>query len=138
MNDLEFAIAFATKAHAGQVDKAGIPYVEHPKAVSGFVNGETNKIVAMLHDVCEDTAIGFESIYCLFGKEIGDAVEALTRRKGEAYVDYVRRLKNNKIAKTVKYADLKHNMDLSRLPFVDKEDLKRLEKYKNALRILEE
>ena len=133
---MALARALAAYAHSGQVDKAGNPYLSHPLAVADGVEGEDAKIAAILHDTVEDTFVTVESIRNLFGDAVADAVEALTHREDEDYFDYVRRAGKNPIARQVKLSDLRHNMDLSRLPVVTEKDLKRLEKYKKAQEIL--
>ena len=138
MGTVEEAEAFATKMHEGQTDKAGRPYIEHPRAVASMVDGETEKVVAWLHDTVEDTPATIEQIREMFGDEIADAVAAMTHDKSVPYMDYVRNIKKNPIARKVKMADLSHNMDLSRLANVTDEDLARVEKYKKAYEILKD
>ena len=138
MGTVEEAEAFATKMHEGQTDKAGRPYIEHPRAVASKVDGEKEKVVAWLHDTVEDTPATIEQIREMFGDEIADAVAAMTHDKNIPYMDYVRNIKKNPIARKVKMADLSHNMDLSRLANVTDEDLERVEKYKKAYEILKD
>ena len=138
MGTVEEAEAFATKMHEGQTDKAGRPYIEHPRAVASKVGGEKEKVVAWLHDTVEDTPATIEQIREMFGDEIADAVAAMTHDKSVPYMDYVRNIKKNPIARKVKMADLSHNMDLSRLANVTDEDLERVEKYKKAYEILKD
>ena len=134
---LELAKCLMMYEHTGQVDKAGKPYYLHPLAVADGVDTEDCKIVALLHDTLEDTALQYETVQNLFGQEVADAVLAMTHSDGEDYFDYVRRVKENPIAREVKRSDLRHNMDLSRLKNVTESDLARVEKYKKALKILE-
>lgn len=132
------AIALATTLHRGQVDKAGKPYIEHPLRVMQSVEGgETEKTVAVLHDVLEDTPITYEDLRREFGETVADAVKALSRNDGEDYFDFIKRLKSNAIAVSVKRADLKDNMDLSRLTHLTEQDMMRYEKYARALAMLE-
>lgn len=138
MGTVEEAEAFAAKMHEGQTDKAGRPYIEHPRAVASMVDGETEKVVAWLHDTVEDTPATIEQIREMFGDEIADAVAAMTHDKSVPYMDYVRNIKKNPIARKVKMADLSHNMDLSRLANVTEQDLERMEKYKKAYEILKD
>ena len=126
------AAAFAAEKHKGQEDRAGKPYIEHPKAVAKMLKGEDEKIVALLHDTVEDTDASLDEIRSKFGDRIADAVNCLTHRPGVPYMDYVKGIKDNALARKVKLADLTHNMDLSRLPEVTDEDLKRIDKYKEA------
>ncbi len=101
--------------HEGQTDKCGEPYYLHPFAVADMLTDETEKTVAYLHDVVEDTDTSLTELEQLgFSREVVDAVDAITRRAGEDYFDYIRRIKENKIARAVKLADLAHNTDPSR------------------------
>lgn len=135
---LKKAEAFAREKHNGQVDKSGAPYIEHPIAVASKLDGEIEKVVAMLHDTVEDTSATIEEIRSEFGNEVADAVDVLTHDKGVSYMEYIRGIWKNSLARKVKMADLEHNMDLSRLSSVGEADLKRLEKYKAAYKILED
>ena len=85
----------------------------------------------------EDTDITIESIYEEFGEEIGDAVKVITKPGKLDYTKYIEQIKSNELARAVKIADLKHNMDLSRLKVVGEEDIRRVEKYRKALGVLE-
>lgn len=135
---LEKAELFAEKAHEGQFDKAGVPYIEHPKAVAAMVDDDMGKVVAYLHDVVEDTEVSIDDIRKEFGNEVADAVDVLTRKKGVSYMDYIRGIKSNAFAVKVKKADLTHNMNLSRLSVISDEDIKRVKKYQKAYKILSE
>ena len=129
---MKFADEFAAKKHYGQVDKAGAPYIEHPRAVALKLDGELEKVVALLHDTVEDTDATIEEIRDLFGNEVADAVALLTHDKSVPYMDYIESVKSNDVARKVKMADLSHNMDLSRLPVVTDKDYERVEKYRKA------
>ncbi len=126
----------AFKYHLYQTDKSGKPYIEHPRAVAGGVEGEEQKITAFLHDIVEDTDIELDYLRSIFPEIIIEAVLSMTHREGEEYFEYVRRVSENAISKQVKIADLLHNMDLSRLKVVTERDIERVEKYKKALSIL--
>ena len=129
----------AVKAHAGQVDKAGKPYIEHPAHVAAAVEGEKAKAVAWLHDVVEDTDLTFEDLSAAgVDDEVIEALRLLTHEEGVPYMDYVAEIKTNELARTVKLADLAYNSDLSRLPKVTEKDLKRAEKYRRAIEVLSE
>lgn len=130
------AIHLAISYHKGQVDKAGKPYIEHPLRVMNAVEGETEKIVAVLHDTLEDTSISLEEIEAGFGSEVAAAILAVTRNKDEDYFDFIRRVKGNAISTKVKIADLQDNMNLSRLPVVTEQDRLRTSKYEKALTAL--
>lgn len=93
--------------------------------------------VAWLHDIVEDHNYPVEKIRAEFGNDITSAVIAISKIKGEAYQDYLNRVKSNDIARIVKLSDLAHNMQLSRLPKVTLKDLQRVEKYKKAKEFLE-
>lgn len=129
--------AFVTAAHAGQVDKGGKPYVEHPLAVAAAFEDETAVTVALLHDVLEDTACTEADLLALgIGPRALDALRLLTRQKGEDYGDYLRRLAPDPLARAVKCADLRHNADLSRIPSPTARDVARARKYRDALAFL--
>lgn len=135
---LELAIKVATEAHKDQTDKGGAPYIEHPKAVAAQVNNIEYKIVAYLHDVVEDTEITLDDLSEMgFTFRIVNSVRLLTKTKELTYEEYLKRLKTDDNARHVKIADLKHNMDLSRISEPTEKDHKRLEKYKKSLAFLE-
>ncbi|MDE6732911.1 MAG: HD domain-containing protein [Oscillospiraceae bacterium] len=135
---LELAIKVATEAHKGQTDKGGNPYIEHPKAVAAQVNNIEHKIVAYLHDVIEDTEITLDDLSEMgFTYRIVNSVRLLTRTDTLTYKEYLKRLKADDNARHVKIADLRHNMDISRIPEPTEKDYKRLEKYKKSLEFLE-
>ena len=134
---VELAQALAAFAHSGQVDKGGQPYINHPLAVAAKVDGDDLKVIALLHDVLEDTFVNYDTIANLFGTRIADAVGALTRKDGETYEAFIERVCQNSLARVVKLADLEHNMDLSRIPNPGGEDLHRVEKYRIAHAMLE-
>ena len=134
---VKLAYAIALVAHKGQVDKAGMDYILHPLTVSNNCSSEEEKIVALLHDVLEDTSVTREDLLKFFSSEIVEAVSLLTHKEEDSYMDYLAKIKANPLAKAVKLQDLKHNMDLSRLPNPSEKDLSRLEnKYKPALEFL--
>ena len=134
---IDIALAIARKAHAGQVDKAGVDYIQHPLYVASQVKTEQEKAVALLHDVLEDSDITVADLlaYGLSNKVV-TAVQTLTKKKGQSYQDYLEKVKSNNLARVVKLADLKHNSDLSRLKTVSNTDYERVKKYKNAIRYL--
>lgn len=140
---LEQAKKIAWEYHEGQKDLSGNAYYFHPAAVAQIVaeHGHCKIIqaVAYLHDIIEDTDMTVQKLYELFPVEIINAIVAITHFEDELYVDYIIRLNRNKIARVVKLADLKHNMNLDRIIFSEKnkqKDLKRIEKYINAYRYL--
>lgn len=122
------------KAHAGQVDKAGVDYIQHPLYVASQVNTEQEKAVALLHDVIEDSDITAADLFASgLSNEVVTAVQILTKKKGQSYQEYLGKVKSNNLARVVKLADLKHNSDLSRLKSVTNTDYERVKKYKNAI-----
>lgn len=131
---LAYAIAVAATAHAGQVDKGGQPYILHPLRVMADVVGLNERIVAVLHDVIEDSdTYSLDQAQVDFGIEVAMALDAITKRKGETYDAYLGRVAANKLATTVKLADMRDNSDLSRLGGLPtKSDWERLEKYQVA------
>ena len=129
---VQLADAVACHAHRGQVDKAGKAYILHPRAVAAQVEGEEAKAAALLHDVLEDTDITEDTLRNLFGDRITDTVCTLTHRKGESYEAYICRIGDDPPAARIKLADLRHNLDLSRLPRVTQRDLLRAEKYRRS------
>lgn len=139
MNLLQVALRIAARAHAGQMDKAGVPYIEHPKFVSSLLSGEKEKAVALLHDVLEDTNVTYQDLLAAgIPQEVVEAVEVLTRTQDMKYEDYLLKVKQQPLACTVKKADLLHNMDISRIPYPTRQDWERLEKYRKAYRFLNE
>ena len=133
------ALKLCFEAHKEQVDKSGMPYVFHPFHLAEQMQTEETTVVALLHDLIEDTDYTIEDLTSMgFGKNITDAIALMTHADSVGYMDYVREIKNNPIAKAVKLADLKHNSDLSRLDVVDEKALNRREKYLNAIKLLEE
>ena len=135
---LSLAITVATEAHKDQVDKGGNPYILHPKAVADSLDSTENKIVAYLHDVCEDTDITFDDLKDMgFTDRIVNSVRILTKTDDISYDDYLKSVKKDSNAWHVKMADIKNNMDLSRIPNPTEKDFARLEKYKKALAFLE-
>lgn len=132
------ALELAKRAHHGQTDKAGQAYINHPIAVAGVLTNAKEKTVALLHDVLEDSPYTAADLLQIgFPTDVVVAVQAITKRSGEKYEDYLARVKKNPLACVVKMADIRHNMDLSRLPTVTANDLERTEKYAKALIALE-
>ncbi len=133
----EKAISIATKAHAGQKDKAGAPYLLHVLRVMMSVEKMDEKIVALLHDVVEDSETTIEELANEgFSKNILRAVELLTKTENKSYQDYIQKIKKHKLAKVVKLADLKDNMNVSRLKTLTENDKLRIKKYRTAYKLL--
>lgn len=135
---LERAIAIAAENHAGQIDKAGAPYVLHPIRVMLKMDSGAERIVAVLHDVVEDTNVTFDDLRNEgFDGEVISAIDSVTRRNSESYEEFILRAAANPIGYKVKIADLIDNLDLNRIDIPTEKDFKRLLKYKNAIKILE-
>lgn len=133
------AMKLCFDAHKDQVDKSGMPYVFHPFYLAEQMSDELTTVTALLHDVVEDTPYSLEDLRkMLFPEEVLSALSLLTHDDGTPYLEYVSRLKSNPIAHAVKLADLRHNSNLTRLEQVDEKALKRVEKYKKAIALLEE
>src|SRR4249920_2998145 len=110
MATIEKALQIAAKAHEGQKDKEGLPYILHPLRVMSGVEGEEAQIVAVLHDVVEDTSVTMDDLHQAgFSESILAALRCVTHRKEEPYADYVIGCKNNSIARQVKLGDLADN-----------------------------
>lgn len=134
---LKKADQIAQEAHKDQVDKAGKPYIAHPRAVAEMLEDWEEKIAALLHDVCEDTSWTIDRLRAAgFPERICQTVDLLTRPAGVSYGDYLKRLRDSRMARNVKLADLAHNMDLRRLPEPGPEDYARVEKYRKARQYL--
>lgn len=132
------AMLIAYNAHMNQFDKAGVPYIYHPIHLAEQMDTEVECIVALLHDVIEDTNTKIEELEANFPNEVIEAIKLLTHDKNVDYMDYIKEIKKNPIAKKVKIEDLKHNSDESRLDKITMKDIIRREKYKKALEILED
>jgi len=133
------ALKLCFEAHKEQTDKSGIPYVFHPFHLAEQMTTEETTVVALLHDVVEDSDYTLEDLVAMgFGKAVCDAIALLTHDVAVDYMDYVRAIKSNPTARAVKLADLRHNSDLSRLDIIDQRALKRQEKYLKAIALLED
>lgn len=132
------ALRLSFEAHKNQLDKSGMPYVYHPFHLAEQMDSEETVIVALLHDVVEDTDYSIQDIAVMgFSKAVIDALTLMTHDKAVPYPEYVAKIKTNPIATAVKLADLRHNSDLSRLETVDDAALRRVQKYKTAIALLE-
>jgi hypothetical protein len=137
---IEKALQIAAKAHEGQKDKEGLPYILHPVRVMMGVQGGEAQIVAVLHDVIEDTSVTAEDLRKAgFSEEVVAAVLCVTHRKDEPYADHVVRCKGNEIARGVKLSDLTDNWRLDRMilrPQRFEADVTRLRKYALSYKFL--
>ncbi len=131
------AACLAFQAHFGQTDRAGFPYIMHPIHVAEQMTTEDTCVVALLHDVLEDTDVTAEDLRREgFTDAQIEAVKLITHAEGTDYMDYVRGIKKNEIAKTVKLADLAHNMDRTRIRELSEKDEARYRKYQAAKALL--
>jgi guanosine-3',5'-bis(diphosphate) 3'-pyrophosphohydrolase len=137
MSTLERAIEIAAQAHAGQVDKAGQPYILHPLRLMLAVQTTHERMAAVLHDVVEDTPWTFEDLAQEgFPQVVIEAVKALTKHSGESRIEAAKRVVQHPIARIVKLADVSDNMDLSRIPQLTERDFARLREYEQVRAIL--
>jgi len=151
--NLEKAIKIAVEAHTGQVDKGGNPYILHPLRVMLSLNSEEERIVGVLHDVVEDcegwTWERLREQGC--SDEIIEALKSVSKtpeeekqfkkmddpnEKLDHYLEFIKRAKFNKIGRNVKAADIKDNLDISRIDDITERDIDRLNRYKAALKLL--
>lgn len=130
------AIIIAYNAHINQKDRSGLPYILHPIHLAEQMDTEEECIVALLHDVVEDTEVTFKELEKEFSKTIIDALKLLTHDKETDYFEYIEKIKSNPLAKKVKLADLKHNSDETRLEKITEKDITRNKKYVKAIKIL--
>jgi (p)ppGpp synthase/HD superfamily hydrolase len=133
---IEDAIAVAAQVHKGQTDKSGAPYILHPLRLMMQMETETEMIVAVLHDVVEDSRDKGEIQWTFgrlreygFSEEVLTALDCVTNRAGESYDEFVKRASKNPIARRVKVADLEDNMNIKRIGELKLNDLERLKKY---------
>lgn len=135
--DIEKAKDFATERHAGAVDKAGQPYTGHLERVASRLSEcPAAAVVAWLHDTVEDAGVSLKTVAELFGSDTAAAVDTVTHREGEDYMDYVRRAGHHPIGRLVKISDLIDNSNLGRLKTVTVQDVARQRKYNDALALL--
>ncbi len=133
------AMKFCFQAHKEQTDKSGIPYVFHPIHLAEQMKDEDTTVVALLHDVIEDTDYTLEDLAEMgFNERVIEAIALMTHPEDVPYMDYVAKIKNNPIAKAVKLADLAHNSDITRMDVVDEKAKARVEKYAKAIALLNE
>ena len=135
---LELAKKTAAEKHNGQFDKGGNHYFTHPQAVAAQLQNTEYKIAAYLHDVCEDTPTTFDDLLEMgFTMRIVNSIKLLTKSDDISYEEYLEKIKLDECARNVKMADIRHNMDISRIPCPTEKDFARIEKYKKALKFLE-
>ena len=138
MSTLDRAIQIAMKAHKGQTDRYGNPYILHPLRVMSMGRTDEERIVGVLHDVVEDSEWTFDDLREEgYSKRIVDALDCVTKRsENEDYDVFLERTRSNPLAIRVKLNDLIDNMDIRRMKQVQEKDVKRLNKYLRAYRIL--
>lgn len=136
MTLVERAHEIAQQAHDGQVDSQKKPYITHPEFVASLCDTDEEKIVAYLHDTVEDTSVTIEQIRDEFGDIIADAVALMTHDESVEYMDYIKKIAENPLARKVKICDLIHNMDITRVIDPKPYHYERVEKYKTAYKYL--
>lgn len=133
------AMQLCFAAHKDQTDKSGMPYVFHPFHLAEQMTDEYTTVVALLHDVIEDTDYTPDDLRVMgYPQPVIEAIEAMTHPEGVPYLDYVANIKKNSIAAKVKLEDLMHNSDTSRLDVVDEKAMSRLKRYQKAIALLRE
>lgn len=138
MSTIERAIEIAARAHAGQVDKAGAPYVFHPLRLMLSLDTPEQWMAAVLHDVVEDTSVTLADLEGEgFPAQVVEAVRVLTKRPGESRLEAAGRAVRNRIARAVKLADVADNMNLKRIANPAKKDHARLKEYEQVMEVLQ-
>ena len=133
------ALKLCFDAHRDQTDKSGLPYVFHPFHLAEQMDDEDSVVTALLHDVAEDSDLTLEQLAAQgFPARVIATLRLLTHDDGSDYSTYVKRISQDPLARKVKLADLRHNSDLTRLDTVDAEAVRRVEKYVESIRILED
>jgi (p)ppGpp synthase/HD superfamily hydrolase len=133
MPTIEDAIRLALDKHHGQTDKSGAPYILHPLRVMAQMQNDTERIVAILHDVVEDSDVTLDALRNIgYSEEIVAAIDHLTRREGESYEAFIQRIKPHPLAVRVKLGDLQDNMDIRRNAKLDEKALERFQRYRAA------
>lgn len=140
MATLEQALIIAAQAHRGQTDKEGLPYITHPLRVMHNVEGLDAQIVAVLHDVVEDTSVTLDDLRRDgFSESIIEAVRCVTHERDVSYAEYVIRCKANPLARQVKLSDLHDNSRLPRVMLRAKQierDMRRIRRYTLSYKFL--
>lgn len=139
MSKIDDVLKFAYEKHKGQFDKAGVPYILHPLHVALQMETEDEKIVALLHDTLEDTDATIEDFKGLgLSEEIISSIKLLTRSKDMSYMEYIKIISTDKLAKKVKLKDLEHNLDDSRFKGDKNKTESLMKRYKKAYEFLKE
>lgn len=133
------ALSLCFEAHKDQVDKSGLPYVFHPFHLAMEMTDELSTVVALLHDVIEDTDYTLQDLEKMgFPPAVLEAISLMTHREGVPYMEYVATIKTNPLARIVKMADLRHNSNIARVDNPTEKDYARVEKYRRAMALLEQ
>jgi (p)ppGpp synthase/HD superfamily hydrolase len=123
----------AVQAHQGQRDKAEAPYILHPLRVMLRMRSDVERMIAVLHDVVEDTPYTLLDLQQAgYPEQVLEALDCLTRRENETYEEFIERVKANPLARKVKIADLEDNMDIRRISDLQEKDVERLKRYRRA------
>ncbi len=132
------ALRLCFDAHKDQVDKSGLPYVFHPFHLAMEMTDELSTVVALLHDVIEDTDYTLQDLENMgFPPAVLEAIGLMTHQEGVPYMEYVATIKTNPLARIVKMADLRHNSNIARVDNPTEKDYARVEKYRQAMALLE-
>ncbi len=132
------ALKLSFDLHQDQVDKGGIPYPYHLFYIANQMTDEESCCVALLHDILEDTTLTSDDLLNSgFSARVVDAVKVLSKKEDISFLDYIKNIQSNELARVVKLADLKHNMILNRLEKVEKEDVNRTKIYDLAIQFLD-
>lgn len=138
INNLTKAIEIACTAHMNQVDKAGQPYILHPLRLMMKFNTDEERIVAVLHDVVEDSDFTLDDLRRAgFTDSVVDAVNCVSKQGNEPYADFITRISLNELATKIKIQDIKDNLDVTRLESITDVDLQRIAKYHKAIKTLQ-
>ena len=133
------ALSLCFEAHKDQVDKSGLPYVFHPFHLAMEMTDELSTVVALLHDVIEDTDYTLQDLEKMgFPPAVLETISLMTHREGVPYMEYVATIKTNPLARIVKMADLRHNSNIARVDNPTEKDYARVEKYRRAMALLEQ
>ena len=133
------ALSLCFDAHKGQVDKSGLPYVFHPFHLAMEMTDELSTVVALLHDVIEDSNYTLQDLENMgFPPAVLEAISLMTHQEGVPYMEYVASIKTNPLARVVKMADLRHNSNIARVDNPTEKDYARVEKYRQAMALLEQ
>ena len=133
------ALSLCFEAHKDQKDKSGLPYVFHPFHLAMEMTDELSTVVALLHDVVEDTDYTLQDLEDMgFPPAVLEAIDLMTHREGVPYMEYVAAIQTNPLARIVKMADLRHNSNIARVDNPTEKDYARVEKYRQAMALLEQ